>query len=134
MRLMDLQVKWLKDHKTVEAVREVIGLEQFLSTLPTSVKLWVAERKPKTCVQAGELADEYEQARRQDGSKPERLPVSKTSAEPSRCGSCGKPGHVDQECRSRGKNSTTGMGRPLSNIRCLKCNELGHIARRCPEI
>ena len=133
VRLMDLQVKWLKDHKTVEAVREVIGLEQFLSTLPTSVKLWVAERKPKTCVQAGELADEYEQARRQDGSKPERLPVSKTSAEPSRCGSCGKPGHVDHECRSRGKNSTTGMGRPLSNIRCLKCNELGHIARRCPE-
>ena len=34
--------------------------------LPTEKKLWVLERKPETCVQAGELADEYEHARRPD--------------------------------------------------------------------
>ena len=41
-----------------------VGKELFLNTLPTDKKLWVLERKPETCVQAGELADEYEQARR----------------------------------------------------------------------
>ena len=49
---------------TVEDVMNAVGKEQFLNTLPTDKKLWVLERKPETCVQAGELADEYEQARR----------------------------------------------------------------------
>ena len=63
VRLMDMQRKWLKDCKTVAAMQEMVGIEQFLNTLPMEKKLWVMEKKPGTCVKAGELADEYEQAR-----------------------------------------------------------------------
>lgn len=66
LRLMDLQNKWLKSHLTVEAIREAIGIEQFLNTLPLEKRAWVSERKPTTCVKAGELADEYELARSQE--------------------------------------------------------------------
>ena len=34
VRLQDLQGKWMKDHKTVEEMSEVIVLEQFLHTIP----------------------------------------------------------------------------------------------------
>ncbi len=66
VRLMDLQSKWLRGCETVANVAEVIGLEQFLNTLPRDKRVWVSEKKPKTCVAAGELEDEYEQLRRTD--------------------------------------------------------------------
>ena len=67
MKLMDLQRKWLKEHATsVEQVQEAIGLEQFLNLLPMEKRAWVYEKKPKTCVEVGELADQYEQVRKQE--------------------------------------------------------------------
>ena len=42
----------------------MVGLEQFLKTLPLEERLWVQEKKPETCIQAGELVDEYEQISR----------------------------------------------------------------------
>ena len=60
---MDMQRKWLKEYDSVVRMQEVIGIKQFLNTLPMEKKLWVVEKKPDTCVKAGELADEYEQAR-----------------------------------------------------------------------
>ena len=47
---MDWQGKWCKG---VEEVMELVGVEQFLNILPTEKKLWVAERKPRMCIQAG---------------------------------------------------------------------------------
>ena len=65
VKLMDLQRKWLKEHTTsVEQMQEAIGLEQFLNSLPMEKRVWVYEKKPDTCVRAGELADEYEQVRK----------------------------------------------------------------------
>lgn len=63
---MDLQRKWLREYTTLEEVQEAIGLEQFLNSLPTEKRVWVHEKKPRTCVRAGELADEYEQVRKQE--------------------------------------------------------------------
>ena len=42
---------------------ELICLEQFYETLPVEIKTWVRDKKPETCQQAGELADEYVQTR-----------------------------------------------------------------------
>ena len=38
----------------MEEIQELIGMEQFLNTLPANKRLWVMERKPKTCIQAGD--------------------------------------------------------------------------------
>ena len=78
-----------------------VGKEQFLNTLPTDKKLWVLERKPETCVQAGELADEYEQARR-----PETETLASSTPKPNRvssreCQYCGKSGHAEEDCYKR---------------------------------
>ena len=65
IRLGDLANKWLKGLTTVEQVKEAIVLEQLLYTLGPSVRVWVKERKPKTALEAGQLADDYSEARKQ---------------------------------------------------------------------
>ena len=62
-RLMDLLQKWMKEHQTVDEIQQVVGMEQFLNTLPLEKRLWVLEKKLKTCIEAGELVDEYERIR-----------------------------------------------------------------------
>ena len=91
------QGKWLKECKKVEEFMELVGIEQILNVLPTEKKLWVAERKPKSCIQAGELADEYEQVRRKD--LPPQHKVAKK--EGVKCNYCSKIGHLEKDCRKK---------------------------------
>ena len=63
---MDLQSKCLKAHLTVQQIKEAIGIEQFLNSLPMKKRAWVSDKKLTTCVQAELMADEYELARNQN--------------------------------------------------------------------
>ena len=144
MRLMDLQDKWLKTPSSVQEIKEVIGIEQFLTTLPLEKRAWVKERKPDTCVKAGELADEYELARilesqdRAADTLPRKLPPVTSK---KWCSYCKTAGHVKGECsklaqkreRDPGPN-TREAPEPTRKppIRCFNCKREGHIAAKCP--
>ena len=69
IRLGDLAYKRLKGLTTVEQVKEAtctcIVLEQLLYTLGPSVRVWVKEWKLKTALEAGQLVDNYSEARKQ---------------------------------------------------------------------
>ena len=122
VRMMDSLTKWLKEHKTVDQVHQVLGIEQFLSSLPVEKRLWLVERKPKTCLQAGEWLDEYEQARRQDVRllKPRDKAPGKESGEGDRDAG---PKESQLEYRS-----------PQRQLpRCYNCHKMGHVASRCPK-
>ena len=54
---------------------EVVAQEQLLNTLPINVRVCVHERKPTTCLEAGQLADDYAPARRQAGLESKREDV-----------------------------------------------------------
>jgi predicted aspartyl protease len=116
VRLMDCQGKWLRECKSMEEVMEAIGREQFLNCLSTEKRLWVLERKPKTCIEAGELADEYEQVQKQE----ERSPPT-----PIKCHYCGRVGH-EKDCRKKKSNSG------ISGMQCYNCKQFGHPAKLCP--
>ena len=62
-RLTDLAGKWLKECSTADAVKDAVVKEQFMAALPEDVRVWVTERKPKTSAEAGQLAEDYLQAR-----------------------------------------------------------------------
>ena len=142
VRQMDLQKKWLKDATTVEEVQEKVGIEQFLSTLPVEQKLWVTEKKPKTCIHTGELADEYEQARREGSTTGvvtelllQQQPQQQKQAKPREqkiCSFCKKIGHVEQECRKKKREQATSSTPGRSEIQCFNCQKMGHIASKCP--
>ncbi|KAL5516789.1 hypothetical protein EMCRGX_G002202 [Ephydatia muelleri] len=99
IRLGDLANKWLRGVNTVELVKEAIIQEQLLNTLIPTVRVWVKERKPKTALEAGQLADDYTEARRQSAKDDQVIsvpaPGTKTSSQPSK--EDGGPSH------SRGK-------------------------------
>ena len=129
VRLMEWQAKWLKECQTVEDVLNAVGKEQFLNTLPTDKKLWVLERKPETCVKAGELADEYEQARR-----PEMETLASSTSKPNRVGSrechyCGKSGHTKEDCYKRKREES----QRSRGTQCYHCKKQGHMSWECPE-
>ena len=63
-RLRDLAGKWMVEGHMVEEVLEKLVVEQLANTMSAELRIWVAERKPKTGLEAGGLADDYLQARR----------------------------------------------------------------------
>ena len=78
-RLSDLALWWTKDCHTAAEVRELVVKEQLLNTLPEDVRVWVSERKPTTSAEAGQLAEDYLQARKMTLGKVK--PESETRSE-----------------------------------------------------
>ena len=64
LRIEDLNRKWTRDCQSVEEIRDLMNTEQLLEVLPSYLSTWVRERKPTMGVEAGELADEYVEARK----------------------------------------------------------------------
>ena len=147
VRAMDLLNRWMQKYSgDPKQVLEQIAIEQLLSTLPRDIQIWVRERKPVTVVAAGQLADDYVMSRGQIGGV--------TRREETRCQYCDKRGHVAKECRkaaadktaadksttdkSVGGRQTEGLQpnprakRERGPLRCFNCQEIGHIAAKCP--
>ena len=97
------------------------------------------ERSAKTCIEAGEFANEYEQARLQEPGQEKTLtqdPRKKfTQAEvPLRkCGFCGLIGHLTEECCKRSSASQQSGKERGRTMRCYHCGKIGHISWSCPE-
>ena len=120
-RLMDLLQKWMKGHQTAEEIQQVIGLEQFLNTLPLEKRLWINEKKPKT----------YIEIRRKEP------PVAEAAAKTPKtdgagrkinsCTYCGRTGHTESVCQKKPREEES------EGPRCLMCRKVGHISHKCPE-
>ena len=77
-------------------------LEQLVNTLPQDVRVWVKERKPKTSTEAGQLADDYIQVRKQNTEGASSQANKKFPDSPTQCRfcqRCGKPGHEARDCQ-----------------------------------
>ena len=63
-QVMDLTNKWTKGCGSVQDVVQLVATEQLINSMADEVRVWVRERKPGTCMEAGELADDYERAKK----------------------------------------------------------------------
>ena len=140
VRLGDTARKWSKRCSTTEELMELIVVEQLLETLPSHVRIWVRERKPTTGVEAGQLADDYFEARRgtnRGSERPTNRPAAPTNRQPSekpteprKCFTCGSTAHLRNDCPKRSE-STRPEGK-LATLKCFNCGNRGHISERCP--
>ena len=142
----------MKSCDSAEKVVDVMVMEQLLSTVAPDVQLWVRERKPKSSEEAGQLAEDYMQARRQlpgaiKGEREQREKVAAScneevkregrhpNPEVRRCYKCGMLGHSASDCR-RGIRAN-GQHQQQAHlqereVRCFNCGRSGHKAMRCP--
>ena len=137
---MEFTHKWTKEATTAQKVREFVAIEQLVNWIPEDVRWRVPEQRPKTCVKVGELADAYEQARKEDGSQ--RREKRLVSVAPVKCFSCGQMGHRSFACpRSRCYEEWSPVkssGQQVQGecvpreLRCYECEERGHISVPLP--
>ena len=114
--------------------------EQLLDTMPASVRVWVHEHKPQDSAEAGQLADDYAQARKVSGSGHPGGKRGERPVEQRRCYGCKQVGHVEQDCPMRRDASRGGgppggpvqQGKRASQLKCYNCGGIGHRARQCP--
>ena len=71
--------------------------EQLLNTLPSEVRIWVGERKPKTSKEAAALADDHLQARRMEGDHHDGTNGGNENSSFIHCNICRKVGHVAKD-------------------------------------
>ena len=134
-RLSDLIDKWMKECKSAKEVCELIVIEQLLETLPSEVRVWVRERKPKTSTEAGQLADDYVQARkttqrsgsRKPGEKSREHAPVETKTQSSKHQGGDSPPHKSHATR----NASDRKGQRKKQ-KCFNCRGIGHIAAECP--
>ena len=112
--------------------------EQLLNMLPEDVRVWVQERKPKTSAEAGELAEDYMQAR---GNSTKAGKPTRRDKPPGKCPRCGSHGHWAVDCpnpKVTPRRDEPGpvrdyKPRSMEGVKCFNCNKKGHFASNCPE-
>ena len=103
-RIRDLVCTWTRDCKTVDEIREVVAVEQLLDSLPHDVSIWVRERKPDKVYSAGQLAEDYLQARGLRDQTEHTSGMDSLASRPTRRqNESEQPGHLAKDYRGRDK-------------------------------
>ena len=137
-RLNDLFARWTRECTSKDELQDLMVKEQLLNMLPEDVRVWVQERKPKTSAEAGELAEDYMQAR-ENSTKPGKQ--TRREKPPGKCPRCGSHGHWAVDCpnpKVTPRRDEPGPGkdykpRSMEGVKCFNCNKKGHFASSCLE-
>jgi len=136
VRLKELYEKWVQPKgKTVEAVAEVIILEQYLRMLSPELQVWVREHNPSSAVEAASLTDVFVAARSrsqvwgaaQRGNRDNKsLPTFGQGEGKFNSGSKKSKGSDGQFSRPPPQSSQV----PI----CYYCGQEGHKKPMCPKL
>ena len=135
-RLGDLASKWLAQCDSVPSVIEKMLMEQLLEGMPTELRVWLCERKPKSVADIGTWADDYQTARRRKSGETSRA-SSRGREQADRgvriCHACRKEGHLAASCPEKHQSQPLGRPNRLDPRKCFNCQERDHIALHCPK-
>ena len=141
-RLTDLAGKWLKVKDTREKVIDSVVQEQFIDVLPEEARVWVKERKPCSSTEAGKLAEDFRQARKEAWDSTAGRNIR--SREGRRCYNCKRTGHIAKDCHQvkekdgkdaeKTKYQGANEEQKSKGIVCFNCKVRGHVAKNCTRV
>jgi len=103
-RLDNYLERWIelaKVTKSYEGLKTLIVQEQYLSTCPKEMAMYLKEGKPKTFTELGDVAENYAEAHATDivfGLDPKIPKFCSAQSTPRCCFRCGQAGHVSFQC------------------------------------
>ena len=146
-RLKDHFTKWVElaeVEQTFMGVVDLIVREQFTSSCPKDLLIWLKQRNPKTLDELSRLADQYLVARNQKLSSKEGIKRDSARAgvknnhsgfppaSTLKCFLCNCVGHRAIDCRVKPEEGQNEYNRPARHaVTCYQCGEVGHEKRYC---
>lgn len=139
IKLRELCVKWLKPNaNTIEQIIDIFVSEQIVNFVPTDVRKWIYEHRPKDLKATVKLADDFTWAQKNFSIPP---PIqSNNHFSQNRQDQRNNPPtqesyRVSSRYQERHKDSFPSESahflKPLKDITCFKCNMKGHYANKC---
>uniref|UniRef100_A0A8C5LSP2 CCHC-type domain-containing protein n=1 Tax=Leptobrachium leishanense TaxID=445787 RepID=A0A8C5LSP2_9ANUR len=146
--LIHLVRKWLQPESlSGPQIIERVVMDRFLRSLPIVLKKWVTQGDPKSVDQLVEIVERYFAAEDLNASPVSPWTFRPKPRPPSAIGKT-VPGNVGGERGKEAEGKTADLNRggwhskagtpvPVSrpnlrNVRCFRCQELGHLAANCP--
>ena len=115
-------------------------VEQLVNTLSSDLRICLSERKTVTSMEAGKLADDYVQVRRQVRRNPSiQKEGGGSGLDKRKCHKCGGKGHLKRSCPVKDEpaankaRASLGRTRTDRGIKCFNCHRYGHMSMNCPD-
>ena len=128
----------------LHGVIDLIKREQFTSSCPKDLSIWLKQSNPKTLDELSRLADQYLAARNQKLSSKEVIKRDNARAgvkdhhsglppaSNPKCFLCNRVGHRVIDCRVKTEEGRNEYHRPARHaVACYQCGEIGHEKRFC---
>ena len=130
VRLGSYLDRWLelsKVNKTYEGLYDMVLRDQFLSMCSKDLLLFLKERIPKSIQEMSVLADQFKEPRH---ANIQSLVFSSKKEK----GSDKNPTSKDRDKRDQAPEGKPATSKPSlkKDVRCFKCDRLGHVASQCP--
>ena len=120
-KYLDSWMKKAEASGNVDRILEQVTLDKMYDSVSVDLKAWLKEKKPKTAVEWGRLANEYVQARKGPLIDGKYVGVRGKGKTPERK-------ETEQAPSTEAK---TVKDKDMTKVRCYNCSSFGHYASQC---
>jgi transposase InsO family protein len=127
-KLKNFLKKWMEQagaDETFEELQQLVVKEQFINAVSQALEIHLKEKAPANLDDLAKAAEQYLTAHGGELSKEAKVSKKPVSRPPKQMGTAMSDSPKDRPHEHGGKGASS------KEVRCYKCNQLGHISSKC---